>query len=29
MEKTFDRFHISATGVSINYMPEYVASELG
>lgn len=24
-----DRFHISATGLSINYMPEYLASDLG
>ncbi|MCC8126415.1 MAG: ABC transporter substrate-binding protein [Clostridiales bacterium] len=29
MEKTLDRFHISATGLSMNYMPEYLAVELG
>ena len=29
MKESLDRFHISATGLSINYMPEYVARELG
>lgn len=29
MERNTDRFHISATGLSINYMPEYLAGELG
>ena len=29
MSNTLDRFHISATGLSINYMPEYLAVELG
>lgn len=24
-----DRFHVSATGLSINYLPEYIARELG
>lgn len=29
MKDALDRFHISATGLSINYMPEYVGRELG
>lgn len=29
MNDILERFHISATGLSINYMPEYLAAELG
>lgn len=29
MNEQLDRFHISATGLSMNYMPEYLGVELG